>query len=125
MLKAVAAAGILSLALMGAPASLVAQTRSAVSGSELESAVLTAPAPNQAAVQRFLQNDRVATVATSMGVRATDLAAGVSRLDEATLSQLAERTRAADLGLAGGDGKVVLGTTAFLLIIIIIILLAS
>ena len=125
MLKSVAVLGILAVASLGLSAPLAAQARSTVSSTELESAVVAAPAANQAAVQHFLQNEQVIGVATSMGVSTTDLAGRVSTMDEASLSQVAERTRAADLNLAGGDQTIVLGTTAILLIIIIIILLAS
>ena len=125
MLKFVTVLGILGLATLSTSAPLAAQAPSAVSSSELESAVLSSPASNQAAVQAFLQNDQVINVAKGMGVSTTDLANRVSTMDEASLSQVAERTRAADLGLAGGDQKIVIGTTALLLIIIIVILLAS
>lgn len=125
MLKFVAVLGILGLATLSTSAPLAAQAPSAVSSSELESAVLASPASNQASVQAFLQNDQVIGVANSVGVSTSDLASRVSTMDEASLSQVADRTRAADLGLAGGDQTIVLGTTAILLIIIIIILLAS
>ena len=120
MLKYIAVLGMLGL---GTPLALSAQARSAVSGADLESAVLRSPATNQAAVQQFLRDDRVVEAAAGIGVNAADLATRASRLDDATLRQVAARTRADDRGLAGGDQKVVLGTTAILLIIIIIILL--
>lgn len=123
MLKYTAIIGILTLASLGGSAPLAAQARSAVRGSELESAVLAAPATNQAAVQQFLRDDRVIEAAAGIGVNAADLATRVSTLDDATLRQVAARTRADNRGLAGGDQRVVLGTTAILLIIIIIILL--
>jgi hypothetical protein len=125
VLKSIALFGVLTVAMLGGSAPLAAQSRSGVSSTDLESAVITAPAPNQAAVQQFLQDERVIGVASSMGVSAADLANRVSTLDESTLSQVAERTRAADFNLAGGDQTIVLGTTAILLIIIIVILLAS
>lgn len=125
MLKYVAVFGVLAFAAMGTSAPLAAQAQSAVSSSELESAVVATPGTNQATVQQFLQDQRVIGVANSMGVSTADLSNRVSSMDETTLSQVAERTRAADLNLAGGDQKIVLGTTALLLIIIIIILLAS
>jgi hypothetical protein len=125
MLKVVAVIGIAGLAALSTSAPLAAQAQSAVSSSELESAVLAAPASNQAAVQSFLQNEQVIGVANSMGVSTADLSSRVSTMDETTLNQVAERTRAANLDLAGGDQRIVLGTTAILLIIIIIILLAN
>ena len=123
MLKFILIPGVLALATLGAIAPLAAQSRSAVSSTELDSAVLaTAPSTNQATVQRFLQDSRVADVASGMGMRTADLAAGVSTLNEAMLSQLAEQTRAADRELAGGEA-VVISTTAIVIVLLIIILL--
>ncbi len=125
MLKYVAVFGILALATLSTSAPLAAQAQSGVSSSDLESAVVSAPATNQATVQNFLQNEQVIQAAKGMGVNTAELSARVSTMDEGSLSQVAERTRAADRALAGGDQTVVIGTTALLLIIIIVILLAS
>jgi hypothetical protein len=114
--------GILAVTALGATAPLAAQARSTVSGTEIESAVLAAPASNQEAVQHFLQNDRVTETANGMGVRTEDLAAGIGRLDAASLSQLAERTRAAERDLAGGSSTVVISTTAIIIILLVLIL---
>jgi len=123
VLKSLAVLGSLVLATLGASAPLAAQERSAVSSGELESAVLTAPVGNRAAVQQFLQNDRVTQVAGHMGIRMADLATAVASLDDAALSQLAERTRAAERDLAGGDEKIVIGTTAIIIALLVLILL--
>jgi hypothetical protein len=122
VLKSIAVSGILALATLGPSVPLAAQTRSAVSSIELDSAVLNAPATNREIVQRFLRDSRVTAVATKMGIRTVDLAAGVSMLDDATLSQVAERTRAADRDLAGGD-TVVISTTVIIIVLLILILL--
>jgi hypothetical protein len=95
-----------------------------VSSTELESAVLKAPAANREAVQRFLQDSRVTDVATKLGIRTADLAAVVSTLDEATLQQVADRTRAADRDLAGGD-QIIVSTTVVIIILLILILLTN
>lgn len=124
MLKLIAVSAIVMLTTAGASAPVAAQTRSAVSITELESAVLKAPAPNQKAVQRFLQDSRVNEVAAKMGIQTSELAAIVSTLDEATLSQLADRTRAADRDLAGGD-QIVISTTVIIIILLILILLTN
>ena len=126
MLKSIAVLGILVVATLGASAPLAAQTRSAVSSAELESAVLTAaPAPNRAAVQSFLLNDRVTEAASHMGVSTAYLAARVSTLDEATLSQVAGRVHAASLDLAGGSDTVVISTTAIIIALLVIILIVA
>jgi hypothetical protein len=122
MLKSIAVLGSLALVL-SASEPLAAQARSVVSSAELETAVASAPAGNQATVQHFLQDPRVAEVAGTMGIRISDLAAGVSTLDDAALSQLAERTRAADRDLAGGDGKVLISTTVIIIALLVVILL--
>ena len=124
MLKFIAVSGLVMLATVGASAPLAAQTRSTVSSTELESAVLKAPATNRETVQRFLQDSRVTEVATKLGIRTADLAAVVSTLDEATLSRLADRTRAADRDLAGGD-QIVISTTVIIIILLILILLTN
>jgi len=126
VLKSIAVSGILVVATLGGSAPLTAQARSAVSSAELESAVLsTAPAPNQAAVQSFLRNERVTEAASRMGFRTADLAARVSTLDEATLSQVAGRAHAANLDLAGGSDTVVISTTAIIIALLVIILLVA
>jgi hypothetical protein len=123
MLKSLAVLGSLALATLAGTAPLAAQARSVVSSAELESAVLTPPAGNQAAVQHFLQDERVTEIAGRMGIRTADLAAGVSTLDEATLSQVAGRIHAADLDLAGGSNTVVISTTAIIIALLVVILL--
>jgi hypothetical protein len=123
VLKSVALSGILVFATLGLSTPGAAQERSTVSGAELEAAIRTAPAGNQESVQRFLQDSRVVEAGKRMGVRTADLAASVSTMDEATLNQLAQQTRAANRDLAGGDGTLVIGTTAIIIILLIVILL--
>ncbi len=125
MLKSIAVLGVLGLVLLGGSAPLAAQARSTVSSADLESAVITAPGTDEATVQRFLQDDRVIEAATSMGVRASDLAAGVQTLDASALHQVAERTRASDRQLAGGNQTVVISTTAIIIGLLILILLVK
>jgi hypothetical protein len=124
VLKSIAVFGVLALAAQGASTSLAAQTGSTVTSAELESAVLAAPATNQAAVRHFLEDAQVTEVARRMGVQAADLATSVGMLDEATLSQVADRTRAAERNLAGGrNDTVVISTTAIIIGLLILILL--
>jgi hypothetical protein len=125
VLKIFAVSGILALATLGLSTSLAAQTRSTVSSADLETAVTTAPATNQAEIQRFLQDPRVIAVASGMGVRTSDLAVGVSRLDEATLSQIAAKTRAVDPALAGGSTVVITTTVIIIALLILIVLLVA
>lgn len=124
VLKLIAGSAVVALVTMGASAPVAAQTRSAVSSTELESAVLNAPATNRETVQRFLQDSRVKDAATKLGIRTTELSAIVGALDEATLQQVADRTRAADRDLAGGD-QVVISTTVIIIILLVLILLTN
>ncbi len=74
-------------------------------------------------MQRFLQNDLVTETANQMGLNTADLAAGVSGMDESSLGDVAQRTRAAGFGLAGGSDTVVISTTAIIIILLVLILL--
>lgn len=120
MLRFISAPALALLVLTSAP--LAAQSRSAVSSADLNAAVTDARSANQATLLQFLQNDKVIATAKDMGASAEQLSAKVATLDDATLSQLAERTRAADLGLAGGAEYVVLSTTVIIIILLILIL---
>lgn len=122
MLRFLAGSALVVLALQAAPSTLNAQTRSTISGSDLQSAITSARSENQATLQGFLQNERVAAAAQSLGSSVSDLSAKVSTLDDATLTRLADQTRAADLGLAGGQEYVLISTTAIIIILLILIL---
>jgi Skp family chaperone for outer membrane proteins len=124
VLKLIVVSAIAALATVGATAPLAAQARSAVNSAELEAAVIKAPAANQEAVQRFLRDSRVNEVAAKLGIQTADLAAAVRTLDEGTLSQLADRTRAAERDLAGGD-QIVISTTVIIIVLLILILLTN
>jgi hypothetical protein len=124
--KHLAIPGILTVVVLSSAAPVAAQSRSAVSGAELERAVLERSArqtSNQETVQQFLRTDAVRQAGTRMGVNTDDLAAKVATLDEATLGNLAERTRAADQQLAGGD-TIVISATVVIIALLIIILIA-
>jgi hypothetical protein len=124
VLKFLVVSAIAVLATAGATTPLAAQARSAVSSAELEAAVVKAPAANQEAVQAFLRDSRVTEVAAKLGLRTAELSAAVSALDEATLKQVADRTRAADRDLAGGD-QIIISTTVIIIILLILILLTN
>ncbi len=122
VLKYIALSGLLAVASLGVTAPLAAQARSAVSSADLDASVVTAPAPNRASVQQFLQNSRVIEQAGRLGVNAADLSARAGTMDEAALSDLAQRAGAANVALAGGDSTVILSTTAIIIILLILIL---
>lgn len=122
MLRLLAALALVVLALQATPGTLAAQGRSAVRGADLQSAMTDTRTENSAAVLRFLRSDRVIGTARSMGVRTEDLSAKVASLDDATLNQVAERTRASELGLAGGEEYLLISTTAIIIILLLLIL---
>ena len=125
MFNQLAVSGILAAALLGVAVPLHAQARTAVSGSELEAAVAarsTQRTENEGTVRQFLQSDRVRDAANGMGVSTEDLSARVGTADDATLNLLAERTRAGERDLAGGDTLVISGTLVIIILLIIILL---
>lgn len=97
MLKSISVTGLLALAVLATAAPLTAQAPapSAVTATELESAVLSPSTVQQTPV------------------------AGTT--DAATPAQVEGRTRAADRDLAGGN-TVVISTTAIIIILLILIL---
>ena len=103
---------------------VLAQDRSAVSGSDLDAALVSSPAQSGAAVRQFLSTEQVQKVAAEMGISAAELSTRVAALDDATMSRLAQQSGLADQALAGaGSEKVVLSTTAIIIILLILILL--
>jgi hypothetical protein len=120
MLRILSASALAVLILHANP--LAAQSRSAVSAADLRAAVTDSRGENQATVLQFLQNDRVIETASDMGISTADLSTRVVTLDDATLNQIADRTQAADLGLAGGAEYVVISTTLIIIILLLLIL---
>ena len=108
---------------LGVAAPLAAQGRSAVSPAELDAAAAARPAGNRQAVRNLLSTSQVQTVAGQMGLSATELSTRVAGLDDASLNQLAERAGVPDSDLAGGDGKIIISTTAVIIGLLLLILL--
>ena len=110
----------LAVAALGFATPLLAQERSAVSGAELDAAVVAHPRGNTATVQAFLATDQAREVAGRMGLSQTELATVVATLDQASLAQLAQRT---DEALAGGSNTIVISATTVIIALLLIILL--
>ena len=110
----------LAVAALGFATPLLAQERSAVSGAELDAAVVAHPTGNAATVQAFLATDQAREVAGRMGLSQTELATVVATLDQASLAQLAQRT---DEALAGGSNTIVISATTVIIALLLIILL--
>jgi hypothetical protein len=109
---------------LAATASAHAQGRSAVTPAELEAAVAARPAGNREAVQDFLANPQVQSVANRMGVSTSELSAGVASLDQAALDRIAQETGVGDRA-GGAAGTVVISTTVIIIALLIIILLTK
>jgi hypothetical protein len=58
-----------------------------------------------------------------MGVSTAELSARVATLDEASLNLLAQSSEAGERDLAGGDGKIIISTTAVIIGLLLLILL--
>jgi hypothetical protein len=108
---------------LGVATPLVAQGRSAVSPAELDAAAAAQPAGNQQAVRNLLSSSQAQTVAGQMGLSAAELSTRVASLDDASLNLLAERAGVPDRDLAGGDGKIIISTTAVIIGLLLLILL--
>ncbi len=115
----------LAVVTLGLTAPLLAQSRSAVSGADLDAAVAARPVGNRDAVRQFLATDQAQAAAARMGVNPAELSARVGTLDEASLDQLAQQTGVGDPVLAGGDEKIVISATALIIALLIIILLVK
>ena len=125
MSKSFSLSMILAVAALGLTAPLSAQTRSAVSVSELDAAVAERPVAVREAVQEFLTTDRGQEVADRLGMSASELSARVADLDEASLNRIAEQAGISDEVLAGGANTVVISTTTVIIILLLIILLTD
>lgn len=113
-----------ALAMLGVASPVVAQSRSAVRGADLDAAVAARPAAHREAVRSLLSSDDARQLAGRMGVSSADLSARVAALDGASLDRLAQQAGVNDQILAGGSDKVVISTTAIIIGLLIIILLS-
>jgi uncharacterized protein YidB (DUF937 family) len=116
---------IAAIAALGLVSPILAQQRSAVSGADLDSAVVASAVQDREAVRRFLSIQQVQTVADQLGVSATELSARVAALDDATLARLAQQGGLDEPALAGGANEIVLSTTAVIIILLLVILLVD
>jgi uncharacterized protein YidB (DUF937 family) len=122
MSRHVALSTLAVIAVLGSASPILAQQRSAVSGTDLDAAVATSTAPRGEAVRQFLSSEQVQKVAGQMGVSASELSTRVAAMDEATLARIAQRAGLDDQDLAGGANTIVLSTTAVIIILLIVII---
>jgi hypothetical protein len=116
---------VATFAALALAAPLAAQDRSAVSGTDLDAAVVTHSTRREAAVREMLGTAQVQQVAEQMGIAAPDLAARVAALDAATLDQIVQRAGGEERVLAGGANTLVISTTTIIIALLIIILLVD
>jgi hypothetical protein len=114
---------IAAIVALGLASPVLAQDRSAVSGAELDAAVLGSTAQGGEAVRQFLSTEQVQKVADELGVSATELSASVAAVDNATLARLAQQGGLAEQDLAGGANTIVISTTTVIIILLILILI--
>jgi hypothetical protein len=114
---------IAAIVALGLASPVLAQDRSAVSGAELDAAVLGSTVQGGEAVRQFLSTEQVQEVADELGVSATELSASVAAVDNATLARLAQQGGLGEQDLAGGADTIVLSTTAVIIILLILILI--
>ena len=125
MSKRLSLSTIAAVAALGLASPVLAQQRSAVSGVELDAAVITSPSQGGEAVRQFLSSHQVRQVADQLGVTATELSAHLAALDDATLARLAQQGGLDEQVLAGGANTIVLSTTAIIIILLVLILLVD
>ena len=123
MVKHRALSMIIAVAAFGVTVPLVAQSRSAVSGAGLDSAVAARPAANRDLVQRFLATDQARAAADGMGVSTTELSARVATLDPESMDRL--RAELSERGLVGGADTIVVSSTVVIIALLLIILLTK
>lgn len=98
-------------------APLHAQTRSTIDPTALDAAVSTRPDANRSRIASALSSDAGRAAASNMGVTQEALATRIAALDDASAKKVADQI------LAGGDGTVVISTTAIIIGLLLIILL--
>ncbi|MDZ4257744.1 MAG: PA2779 family protein [Gemmatimonadales bacterium] len=113
-----------AVAVFGVAAPVMAQDRSAVTGTDLDAAVAARPGASREAVRSLLSSDEARQVAGQMGMSSDDLSARVAALDGASLDRLAQQAGVNDQILAGGDQKVVISTTVIIIVLLVVILLS-
>lgn len=108
---------ITAVAAITLSAPLSAQQRSTVDISTLDAAISARPVTNRAMVMSALSSTEAHAAAATMGLTPEALATRIAVLDDATAKKMADQI------LAGGDGSVVISTTAIIIGLLLIILL--
>jgi hypothetical protein len=107
---------------------LLANAETVVTGSDLDAAMANradSDAASREAIQNLLGRDEVRGVAGRVGVDLTRVRAAVSTLSGDELRDVAAQAQLADQSLAGGDEKVVIGSTVLIIALLVIIILIA
>lgn len=126
MSKPVKLFSLVMAAALCAATPLLAQDRTAISGAQLDAAVVVAqPRGNRAAIQEVLASPNGQQAAARFGLSRAEVSSRVEALDQATIDRLAERTAPDTQVLAGGADTIVVSTTAIIIALLLIILLVD
>ena len=99
-----------------------AQSRSAVSQSDLDAAVAVQSVGAATAVRSFVASESGRQVADRLGLTAAELSVRVATIDPATLERLQSR---ADAPVLAGGANVVISTTAVIIALLLLILIVD
>lgn len=113
---------LLAGTMLGPTTPLLGQSRTAVSGAELDAAVTTPATGRGSTVRDLLKTDQARAIAGQMGVSEAELAARVAALSPAALDRLASQAQVDDEALAGGN-TVTIGYAALAIILLVVIIL--
>jgi hypothetical protein len=107
---------------------LLANTETVVTDSDLDAAMANragSDAASREAILNLLGRDEIRGVAGRMGVDLTRVKAAVSTLSGDDLREAAAQAQLADQSLAGGDEKIVIGSTVLIIVLLIVIILVA
>ena len=107
---------------------LLANTETVVTGSELDAAMANradSDAASREAIVNLLDRNEIRGVAGRIGVDLTRVKAAVSTLSGDELREAAAQAQLADQSLAGGDEKIVIGSTVLIIALLVIIILVA
>ena len=110
---------LLSVAALVTSTPIAAQSRSAVSSTELDAAVTSRQTDARQKVEQFIGANETKQAAQLLGISESALSARVAQLDSATLERIAQQITASEEPLAGGVN--ILGISIGIVALIIIL----
>ena len=124
------ALGVIFLMFQGSVAAtpLLANAETVVTDSELNAAMANRADNDDAsreAILNLLGRDEIRGVTGRLGVDLTRVKAAVSTLSGQELQEAAAQAQLADQALAGGDQKIVIGSTVLIIVLLIVIILVA